>query len=222
MKQIIPALITSDENPENDFEELKAKFKKLEPFLAGFGNWIQIDITDGKFVPAKTAVSLEDLRYFTERANVEFHLMIDKPEETAGEWARLGPKRIIFHIEAAADVLKILTICRENGVEAALALNPETPNALVLPWINNVDMITFLGVHPGRGGQEFIPGVLDKIKSLRRAFPSVKIEIDGGVKAANIDGLKNTGVDVFVVGSGILKAPDIGQAILELKKKILG
>jgi ribulose-phosphate 3-epimerase len=220
MSQIIPALIVSDENPENDLKELKAKFLKLEPFLAEFGNWVQVDITDGKFVPTKTNVDLADLKYFTERANIEFHLMIEKPEETMGEWARLGPKRVLVHIEAITDMDELLTVCRENSVEVGLALNPETPLSMILPWVNAVDLILFMGVHPGRGGQEFIPEVLDKIKSLRRAFPNVKIEMDGGVRTANIEELKNAGVDYFVVGSGILKAPDVKHAIEELKELI--
>jgi len=219
MAQIIPALITSDEDSTNDFKELKLKFKKLRPFLADFGNWVQIDITDGKFVPATTNLELEDLRYFTERANVEFHLMINRPEKVIGEWARLGPKRIIVHIEAIEDMDELLNVCREKDVELGLALNPETPNVMIEPWINAVDLILFLGVHPGKGGQEFIPEVLKKIKSLRQNFPNVKIEMDGGVRAANIEELKKAGVDIFVIGSGILKASDIGETIKELKEK---
>lgn len=221
ISQIIPALIVSDENLENDFKELKTKFGKLVPFLNEFENWVQIDITDGKFVSTKTNINLIDLRYFTERANVEFHLMIDRPEETVGEWVRIGAKRIIVHIEATADMKKIIDICRENNVEIGLALNPETPNATILPWINDVNLILFLGVHPGRGGQEFIPEVLDKIKLLRQNFPNVKIGVDGGVRLDNIGELKNAGVDYFVVGSGILKAPNISETVSELKEKIL-
>ena len=143
--------------------------------------------------------------------------MISKPEETIGEWIRLGPKRIIVHIEAIENMAEIFNVCRGNNVEIGLALNPETPNVMIEPWINAVDLILFLGVHPGKGGQEFIPEVLKKIKSLRRNFPDVKIEVDGGVRTANIKELKKAGVDIFVIGSGILKSPDIGAAIKELK-----
>jgi len=220
MAQIIPALITSDEDSTNDFKELKLKFEKLQPFLADFGNWVQIDITDGKFVPTKTVINLENLKYFTKKANVEFHLMINRPEKVIGEWVRLGPKRIIVHIEAIEDMNELLNVCREKDIEIGLALNPETPNVMIEPWINAVDLILFLGVHPGQGGQEFIPEVLEKIKSLRQNFPNVKIEVDGGIRAENTAELKNAGADVFVVGSGILKAPDIEKTINELKEKI--
>jgi len=219
MSQIIPALITSDEDSTNDFKELKLKFEKLQPFLADFDNWVQIDITDGKFVPTETVINLEDLKYFTEKANVEFHLMINRPEKVIGEWARIGPKRIIVHIEAVEDMDELLNVCREKNVEVGLALNPETPNVMIEAWISAVDLILFLGVYPGKGGQEFIPEVLEKIKSLRQNFPNVKIEIDGGVGTANIEELKKAGVDIFVIGSGILKSPDVGKAIGELKEK---
>ena len=220
MTQIIPALIVSDDNPENDFEELKTKFLRLEPFLGEFDNWVQIDITDGEFVSTKTDVNIVDLKYFTERANIEFHLMIDRPEKTIGEWVRIGPKRIIVHIEAVIDLKKVIDVCRENSVEVSLALNPETPTIMIEPWINAVDLILFLGVHPGRGGQEFIPSVLKKVKSLRQNFPNVKIGIDGGVNTSNVKELKNAGVNIFVIGSGILKSPDIGQAIQDLKSTL--
>lgn len=221
MNQIIPALITSDKDLYNDFEELRDRFEKIKPFLAEFDNWVQIDITDGEFVTSKTNINFEELAYFTKLANVEFHLMIDKPEEVMGEWARLGPKRIIFHIEATKDPRKIIDICDGQGIEIGLAINPETAAALLEPWINSVDLIMFMGVHPGRGGQEFIPEVLDKIKWLRWNFPNVKIEIDGGVRLENIEELKNAGVDYFIVGSGIFKAQDLAQAIKELKQKVL-
>ena len=159
----------------NDFKELKDKFEKLQPFLAEFDNWVQIDITDGKFVPTKTNIDLIDLKYFTERANVEFHLMIDKPEKVIGEWVRLGPKRVLVHIEAIINMNELIDICRENNVEIGLALNPETPNVMIEPWINAVDLILFMGVHPGRGGQEFIPEVLEKIKSLRQISQMLKL-----------------------------------------------
>ncbi|MDO8443486.1 MAG: ribulose-phosphate 3-epimerase [Candidatus Azambacteria bacterium] len=209
MSQIIPALITSDDDSTNDFKELKLKFKKLQPFLSEFNNWIQIDITDGKFVPTKTNIELEDLRYFTEKANVEFHLMLDKPEETIGEWARLGPKRIIVHIEAIENMARLLDICREKEIEIGLALNPETANIMIEPWLNDVDLITFLGVHPGKSGQEFIPEVLDKIKALRQNFPNVKIEVDGGARKENIEELKEAGADIIVVGKAIKELTNV-------------
>ena len=207
MKKVLPAILA--ETPE--------EFNQKLSVFSTFATEIQIDITDGKFVTTKTNVNILDLKYFTSRANIEFHLMIDRPEALIGEWIKIGPKRVIVHIEAVIEMENLINVCRENSVEVGLALNPETPLTLIVPWINAVDMIMFLGVHPGRGGQEFIPDVLDKIKSLRQNFLNVKIGIDGGVKLDNIEELKNSGIDIFVIGSGILKSSDISNTIKELK-----
>jgi len=223
MAKIIPALIISDKNSNNDFEELKSKFEKLQPFLAEFDNWIQIDITDGEFVTSKTNISFDELLYFTKSANVEFHLMILRLKNTIDKWIELKPKRIIFHIEAseAEDIKNIINKCKEAQIEVGLALNPETPSLRIIPWLSKIDLVMFLGVHPGRGGQKLISDTASKIKLLRYNHSDIKIEVDGGVRINNIEQLKEAGVDIFVVGSGILAVPDVGEAITDLKNKIL-
>jgi len=223
MAKIIPALIISDKNSNNDFEELKSKFEKLQPFLAEFDNWIQIDITDGEFVTSKTNISFDELLYFTKSANVEFHLMILRLKNTIDKWIELKPKRIIFHIEAseAEDIKNIINKCKEAQIEVGLALNPETPSLRIIPWLSKIDLVMFLGVHPGRGGQKLISDTTSKIKLLRYNHSDIKIEVDGGVRINNIEQLKEAGVDIFVVGSGILAVPDVGEAITDLKNKIL-
>src|SRR3989344_3916158 len=129
MTQIIPALIVSDKDLYNDFQELKDKFERLRPFLAEFDNWVQIDITDGEFVASKTNISFEELSYFTKLVNVEFHLMIIRLKQSIEKWIELGPKRIIFHIEAyePEEIKSIIEKCKKAHVEVGLALNPETP-----------------------------------------------------------------------------------------------
>jgi len=219
MAQIIPALIVADENPKNDFEELKSQFEKLEPFLADFDNWIQIDITDGEFVASKTNVEFEELAYFTKSANVEFHLMVARLKNSIDKWIELKPKRIIFHIESAEveDIKIIINKCRQTQIEVGLALNPETPSLSIKPWLPYIDTVLIMGVHPGRSGQNILPEIITKIKLLRFNHPNIRIEIDGGVKNDNINNLKSAGVDIFIVGSGILRAPDVGQAITDLR-----
>ena len=222
MTQIIPALIVSDRYIYNDFEELKDKFEKLRPFLADLGGWIQIDITDGEFVSSKTNVSFDELAYFTKSAKVEFHLMVLRLKNTIEKWINLRPKRIIFHIEASEpeDIKNIIQKCKEAKIEVGLALNPETPTLTIKSWLGEVDTVMFMGVHPGRGGQELITDAATKIKLLRYNHSDIKIEIDGGVKLGNIQELKSAGVDYFVVGSGILNSPNIKKTIEEFKNEI--
>ena len=219
MVQIIPALIASDKNLYNDFEELKDKLERLRPFLAEFDNWIQIDITDGEFVTSKTNISFEELDYFTKLVNVEFHLMILRLWQSIDKWIELGPKRIIFHIEASEpeDIKNIIEKCKQAQIEVGLALNPETPFSNINLWLEAIDSVMFLGVTPGFSGQKFIPETMAKIGLLRHNRSGIKIEVDGGVTVKNICQLEKAGVDIFVVGTGILSAPDIGQAIAEFK-----
>ena len=219
MTQIIPALITSDKNLYNDFEELKAKFERLRPFLAEFDNWVQIDITDSEFVASKTYISFDELGFFTKSAKVEFHLMILRLGRSIDKWIGLGPKRIIFHIEAAKpeDINNTIKKCKQAQIEVGLALNPETPSSSIKPWLEKLDSVMFMGVNPGFSGQEFIPDTATKIGLLRYNHPNIKIEVDGGVRVENIRQLKEAGADIFVVGSGLFVAPDVGQAIKDLK-----
>ncbi|MCX6813075.1 MAG: hypothetical protein NTV77_01120 [Candidatus Azambacteria bacterium] len=223
MTQIIPALITSDNDLYDDFEELKGKFEKLKPFLAELGNWIQIDITDGEFVTSKTNISFDELSYFTKLANVEFHLMILRLKNTIDKWIELRPKRIVFHIEAVEtdDIKNIIEKCKEAQIEVGLALNPETSSLSVIPWLGKIDVVMFLGVHPGHSGQKLLPDTVSKIELLRYNHPAIKIEIDGGIRVNNIRMLKDAGADIMVIGSGIFVTPDIDQAIADLKNALL-
>lgn len=224
MSQIIPALIVSDKNLYNDFEELKSKFERLKPFLAEFDNWVQIDITDGEFVKSKTNISFEELAYFTKLAKVEFHLMILRVKDSINKWIELQPKRIIFHIESSEseDINDIIKKCRKAQIEVGLALNPETPSSSIKPWLEEIDTVMFLGVHPGYGGQKFLQDTMAKVGLLRYNHPNITIEVDGGVRVENIRQLKEAGADIFIVGSGLLIAPDVGQAIQDLKSAISG
>lgn len=222
MTQIIPALIVSDRDLYNDFEELKDKFERLKPFLAEFDNWVQIDITDGEFVTSKTNISFEELAYFTKLANVEFHLMILRLKQSIDKWIEIGPKRIIFHIEASEseDIKNIIEKCKQAQIEVGLALNPETLSSSIKPWLEELDSVMFMGVHPGYGGQNFIPDTAAKIGLLRYNHPNIKIEVDGGIRVENIRQLKEAGADIFIVGSGLFIAPNVGQAIQDLKNAI--
>ncbi len=223
MTQIIPALIVSDKNLYNDFEELKDKFERLKPFLAEFDNWIQIDITDGEFVASKTNISFDELTYFTKLASVEFHLMIVRLQQSIEKWIGLQPKRIVFHIEAyePKDTKSIIEKCKQAQIEVGLALNPETPFLNIKPWLEEIDSVMFMGVPPGYSGQKFIPETAAKIGLLRYNHPNIKIEVDGGVRVENIQQLKEAGADIFAVGSGILSSPNIGQAIADFKNALL-
>lgn len=214
--QIIPALIADDADASNDFEEIKSRFDRIEPFLEEFGGWVQLDITDGKFVPTMTHLSWEQIRFFTERAKADLHLMIQEPERMIDQWIATGPKRITFHIESTQNPEKVIAACRAAGIEVGIALNPETPVSLVVSRLSLVDLLLFLGVHPGRGGQKFIPEVLEKIKILPPVPKNVKIGVDGGVNEETARALRGLNIDVLVVGSYLFRGNDLRNRLKAL------
>ncbi len=218
--QIIPALIVHDDDAKNDFEELKSRFSRIQPILASLGGWIQLDITDGKFVPAMTYLMWDEIRFFTQAAQVDLHLMVQNPETMIDKWIVTKPARITFHIEATKKPEEIIAACRAAGVGVGIALNPETPFSSIQHLTLDIDLLLFLGVRPGRGGQAFIPEVMEKIKSLSTSgidLTHVKIGVDGGVNGEIARALKSANVDVIMVGDYLFSSDDISSRVVSLR-----
>ncbi|MDA2922798.1 ribulose-phosphate 3-epimerase [Patescibacteria group bacterium AH-259-L07] len=209
MKKIIPAILTDDVN------DLKDKLGKVH----GLTDWVQIDIMDGRFVN-NTSVELKDLAQISTDFNFEAHLMVLETEKYLQSAQETNIKRVIFHVEAADNVDGIIEKIRTYGFEIGIALNPETDLENVLPYKDVVDVILFLGVKPGFGGQDFMPSVIDKIKQLREIDSNILIEVDGGVKLDNISVLNSVGANYFVIGTGLFSAPDIKERFNQLQQKL--
>lgn len=219
MFEIIPAIIAKN------FFELRKKIKKIEPYV----RWVQLDIMDGLFVENATWREPRDLKNLETGLNLEAHLMIERPEESIDAWIKSGVKRIIFHYEATDKGKEIIAKIKKAGLEAGLAVNPETPLSiletffgdLVLKWglgSQKIDLVSFLTVQPGRGGQKFIEDVFDKIRSFRQVYPDIKIEADGGINLETAKKAVEAGADILVSGSYIFGAENTQQAIKDLKK----
>lgn len=209
MKKIIPVIIT------NDIKDLRGKLKKLDNLT----EWVQIDIMDGRFVN-NTSVELKDLSQISTDFNFEAHLMVLEPETYLQGAQESNIKRVIFHVEAVDDVGGVIEKIKTYGFETGIALNPETELEKVLPYKDMVDLILFLGVKPGFGGQEFNTRVLNKIKILKKLYPKLKIEVDGGVNLDNIKDIAQAGADCLVVGSDLFNAPDIKKRYQQLQQQI--
>ncbi|MDA2936444.1 ribulose-phosphate 3-epimerase [Patescibacteria group bacterium AH-259-L05] len=182
-------------------------------------DWVQIDIMDGRFVN-NTSLDLKDLTKISAGFNLEAHLMVLEPEKYLQSAQDAHMKRVIFHVEAVDDVDGIIEKIRTYGFEIGIALNPETDLEKVLPYKDMADVILFLGVKPGFGGQVFKPSVIDKIKRLREIDSNILIEVDGGVKLDNISVLNSVGADYFVIGTGLFSAPDIKERFKQLQQKL--
>jgi ribulose-phosphate 3-epimerase len=135
------------------------------------------------------------------------HLMISRPLAYAERFAEAGSDLIVFHVEADDDPRAVIAEIERAGKRAGIALNPETPAEAVLPWLDAVDLLLVMTVHPGWGGQPFLHDVLPKLSALReeidRRALSLPIGVDGGVKLDTIGSAHGAGGEVLVVGSAL-------------------
>ncbi|MBN1779240.1 MAG: ribulose-phosphate 3-epimerase [Candidatus Buchananbacteria bacterium] len=209
MHQIIPAILSEDK------AELEAELSKLN----GLTDWLQIDVADGLFVSTRT-VEVLDLVGFHFKSYLEFHLMTLHPEKYIADCQAVGAKRIVFQLEAVNNPTDLLNQIKSMGMEAGLALKPETPIEKVIPYLNFVDVVLLLTVSPGKQGQALKPNVLQKISALRKIDQRLKIEVDGGINLNNVVSVVSAGADYLVVGSAILQSNDIPRMIDKFLAKI--
>ena len=184
---------------------------------------IHLDVMDGHFVDNLTIgpVVVEAIRTV---ASVPYHahLMISRPLEHAHAFAEVGSDLIVAHVESDDDPLAVIEAIHGYGRRAGLAINPETPAAAVLPYLDSIDLLLVMTVHPGRGGQAFIHDVLPKISMLRdeidRRDLSLPIGIDGGVNLETIGPAHAAGGDVLVAGSALYRnAGDLAPVVAALR-----
>jgi ribulose-phosphate 3-epimerase len=184
---------------------------------------VHIDVMDGHFVPNLTLGPqlVASLRKMT-RLPLDVHLMIENPRAFIPAFSEAGADWISFHLEASAHLHKDVSLVRELGRKAGLALNPATPVALLEEILPDLDFVLLMSVNPGWGGQRFIPSSRKKIRSLgsriRERGLDVLIEVDGGVNLGNFEDLVADGVDVLVAGSAIYAAPDPAAVIRRMKE----
>ena len=203
--RVVPAILTDD----------PATLATLVSRTDGFTDYAQIDIMDGRFVPPQS-ITAADIGRLSFNFKWEAHLMVAQPEACLEGFKEAGARRIVFHYEATDNPGEVIVQIKGLGLEAGLAVNPETPASVITPLANELDGVLFLSVNPGYYGSEFIPGVLDKIAAFRRDYPDMEIAIDGGMKEDNIALTARSGVDVICVGSAIFRQPQPGESYRRL------
>ena len=203
--RIVPAVLT--DNP--------AILKTMLEKAADYTDFVQIDIMDGVFVPSHS-ISWKDILPIRKQPQWEAHLMIKNPEKEFANYQKAGASKVIFHYEATQDHKKVIQVARSLKLKVALAINPETTLAQVMPLLDAVDSVLFLSVHPGFYGAKFLPEVLDKIKELHRIKPALMLSIDGGINENNLLEVTKSGVREICVGSGIFRQPDPAEAYRKL------
>jgi ribulose-phosphate 3-epimerase len=148
--------------------------------------------------------------------------MVEEPRTFIPAFSEAGADWISLHLEASAHLHKDVSLIRELGRKAGLALNPATPMAMLEEILPDLDFVLLMSVNPGWGGQRFIPSSREKIRSLgariRERGLDVLIEVDGGVNPGNCGDLVADGADILVVGSAIYAAPDPASVIRRMKE----
>lgn len=170
-------------------------------------DWIHVDVMDGHFVP-NLSFGMSVVKALHQRFSVplDVHLMLDNPEKYVEAFCQAGAFSITIHEEIAHDRAELLRFIRSQGVKAAVSIKPNTPVKTIVSLLPLCDMVLLMSVEPGFGGQQFNPVVLEKLRQLRVLGYTGLTEADGGVSLSNLPQLRESGLDVAVMGTALFKS----------------
>ena len=216
MAKVSPSLLSAD---------FAALGKDIEMINQSEADYLHLDIMDGVFVPNisfgfPVIESIKDLC----KKPLDVHLMIVEPGKFVSRFAKAGASIINVHYETCPHLHRTIQSIKNEGVKAAVTLNPHTPVCLLQDIVRDVDMVLLMSVNPGFGGQKFIEGCLDKVSELKelilRKNSQAEIEVDGGVNLETGKALVGRGADGLVAGNYVFKSPDPVAAIAALKRLV--
>ena len=182
--------------------------KELQTIEKNGAKWIHLDVMDGIFVP-NMSFAQPVIASIRPISNLFFdvHLMITEPIRYVESFKKAGADLITIHLEACEDVDATIAKIRENGCKVGISICPDTPVSDLEPYIEKVDMVLIMSVHPGFGGQKFIPTSLDKIREVKNMVDEkglqIDIQVDGGVGVGNVEDVLKAGANVIVAGSAV-------------------
>ncbi|GAU33331.1 hypothetical protein TSUD_165950 [Trifolium subterraneum] len=158
------------------------------------------------------------------RAYLDCHLMVTNPLDYVEPLGKAGASGFTFHIETSKDNWKeLIQNIKSHGMKPGVAIKPGTSVEEVYPLVefeNPVEMVLVMTVEPGFGGQKFMPEMMDKVRTLRKKYPSLDIEVDGGLGPSTIDAAASAGANCIVAGSSVFGAPEPAQVISLLRNSV--
>lgn len=204
-----------------DFARMGETVRKLEENGA---DYIHCDVMDGNFVPTITFGSqmIGAIRPYT-RLPLDCHLMVLRPDTRLEAFARAGADIVTVHVEECRELtVQTLRIIKNHGMKASAVINPNTPVEELYDCAEVADMLLLMSVHPGWGGQKFIPATLEKIEKLRSFLirngkGELDIEVDGGITEGNVHDVIAAGANVIVAGSAVFRSADMKATIGRLR-----
>ncbi len=205
---IIPVIL------EKDWEQIKKEVAQVD----GTAELIQIDVADGKLVSGRTLTEIEKLNELHPKSSLEIHLMVENPNDYVRKKIE-NAISICAQVESSGSIPDFIRNCRKLGYRTGISIAPETELSSFEKYVPRVDFVQFMTVHPGTQGREkFLPQVLDKISTFKNKYPDMSIQVDGGVKIANLPELLQRGINNVVIGSEIFGSSDPRKILIELKK----
>ncbi|KAK4417884.1 Ribulose-phosphate 3-epimerase, cytoplasmic isoform [Sesamum alatum] len=218
--KIAPSMLSSD------FANLASEAERM---IRCGADWLHMDIMVlslfNHFVPNLTigAPVIESLRKHTE-AYLDCHLMVTNPLDYVEPLGKAGASGFTFHVEVSKDNWReLVQKIKSKGMKPGVSLRPGTPVEEVYPLLddeNPVEMVLVMTVEPGFGGQKFMPEMMDKVHTLRKKYPSLDIEVDGGLGPSTIDLAAAAGANCIVAGSSVFGAPDPAHVISLMRKSV--